>query len=49
MTGTGGIIEIQGTAEGSPFSREQAIGLLDLAAGGIGDLLEEQKSVLESL
>jgi ribonuclease PH len=49
MTGPGGIIEIQGTAEGSPFSREQAIGLLDLAAGGIGDLLEEQKSVLESL
>ena len=49
MTGTGGIIEIQGTAEGVPFSREQAIGLLDLAAGGIVDLLEEQKSALESL
>ncbi|MFL2541854.1 MAG: ribonuclease PH [Candidatus Latescibacterota bacterium] len=49
MTGTGGMIEIQGTAEGSPFSREQAIGLLDLAAGGIGNLLEEQKSVLENL
>ena len=49
MTGTGGIIEVQGTAEGRPFTRDQAIGLLDLAEVGIGSLLAEQRSILSVL
>ena len=36
MTGSGGIVEIQGTAEGRPFSEEQLTELLRLAKGGIG-------------
>ena len=49
MTGTGGLIEIQGTAEGRPFTREQAIGLLDMAAGGIDTLIAEQSAVLDGV
>jgi ribonuclease PH len=37
---------VQGTAEGLPFSREQMNGLLDLAEGGIRELLAAQKTVL---
>ena len=46
MTASGGIVEIQGTAEGSPFTRDQAIGLLDLAGEGIDSLLAAQRVVL---
>ena len=49
MTGTGGIIEVQGTAEGRPFTREQAIGLLDMAAGGIDTLIVEQSAVFDGI
>ncbi len=49
MTGTGGIIEVQGTAEGRPFTREQAIGLLDMAAGGIDTLIAEQSAVFDGI
>ena len=49
MTGTGGIIEVQGTAEGRPFTREQAIGLLDMAAGGIETLIAEQSAVFDGI
>lgn len=49
MTGSGGIVEVQGTAEGRPFTRAQAVELLDLAAGGIEDLLAVQQSVLSAL
>ena len=49
MTGSGGIVEVQGTAEGRPFTRAQAIELLDLAAVGIEDLLAVQQSVLSAL
>jgi ribonuclease PH len=38
MTGSGDFVEVQGTAEGTPFSRVQLDALLDLAAGGIADL-----------
>jgi len=38
-------IEIQGTAEGAPLSRGSLIGLLDLAEGGIIDLLNIQKKI----
>ena len=43
MTGTGGIIEIQGTAEQNPFSREEFTELTDLATKGIQELVELQK------
>ena len=49
MTGSGGIVEVQGTAEGRPFTRVQAIELLDLAALGIQRLLAVQQSVLSAL
>src|SRR5690606_32203647 len=40
MTGKGGIVEIQGTAEGEPFSEEQFHELLALARKGISRLVE---------
>ncbi len=46
MTGCGGIVEIQGTAEGDPFTRRQMNELLDLAETGIGELIAHQKEVL---
>ncbi len=46
MTGEGALVEVQGTAEGAPFSRANLDGLLDLAAAGIGELTEIQRSLL---
>ena len=46
MTGSGGIVEIQGTAEGRPFTEEQLSALLGLAKLGIGRLIELQKLVI---
>ena len=46
MTGSGGIVEIQGTAEGVPFTRGQMNQLLDLAGAGIGQLIARQKAAL---
>ncbi len=43
MTGNGGIVEIQGTAETSPFSHENFEALMGLAQKGIGELLQLQK------
>ncbi|WP_157016265.1 ribonuclease PH [Mesorhizobium xinjiangense] len=43
MTGKGGIVEIQGTAEGEPFSQAQFDELMDLARKGIARLVELQK------
>jgi ribonuclease PH len=43
MTGSGGIVEIQGTAEGQPFSEEEFAQLLSLARKGIGHLVDLQK------
>jgi len=48
MAEGGGIIEIQGTAEGAPFSREHLDSMIDLAAGGIKRLIEFQKKCLEA-
>ena len=48
MTGTGELVEIQGTAEGLPFNREQMNRLLDLAAGGVVRLLAAQQRALGS-
>lgn len=43
MTGKGGIVEVQGTAEGEPFSEEQFAALMDLAKKGIARLVDLQK------
>jgi ribonuclease PH len=43
MTGSGNLIEIQGTAEKVPFSEEQFLALLALARRGIGKLVDLQK------
>jgi len=46
LTGSGGLVEIQGTAEGAPFTEEQLVALLKLARKGIGELVTLQKDVL---
>jgi len=46
MTGAGGIVEIQGTAEGEPFTRPQMNTLADLAEAGIRRLIAAQQSAL---
>jgi ribonuclease PH len=46
MTGTGDLVEVQGTAEGAPFSRRQLESLIDLAGSGIQRLTEFQRRVL---
>jgi ribonuclease PH len=46
MTGSGGFVEVQGTAEGTPFSRTELDSLLELAATGVAQLVVEQKKAL---
>ena len=46
MTGSGGIVEIQGTAEGEPFSEATLAELLALAKKGIGELVAKQKAAI---
>jgi ribonuclease PH len=46
MGESGGFIEVQGTAEGAPFARDELDGMLDLAADGIGQLITLQKAAL---
>jgi len=46
MTGSGGLIEVQGTAEGHPFSRAELDALLALAEQGIFELVQVQKIAL---
>jgi len=48
MGESGGFIEVQGTAEGAPFAREELDGMLDLAAKGIDELITRQKEALAS-
>jgi ribonuclease PH len=47
MTGSGGIVEVQGTAEGEPFSRGELDALLALAQAGIADLVTRQQVALK--
>jgi ribonuclease PH len=49
MTDKGDFVELQGTAEGKPFSKETVDGLLVLADKGIKQLFEEQKEALKGL
>lgn len=46
MTEEGKMIEVQGTAEGEPFSHEELLELLALAKKGISDIVEVQKAAL---
>jgi ribonuclease PH len=46
MTGVGGMVEIQGTAEGTPFTRAELDALLVLAEKGIAEIIAAQKSTL---
>jgi len=48
MTGRGGIVEVQGTAEGEPFTREQMNALMDLATAGVRRLVAAQEGALAS-
>ncbi len=48
LTGSGGLVEVQGTAEGAPFSDEEFAKLLSLARKGIGELIALQKEALEA-
>jgi len=46
MTGSGGFVELQGTAEGEPFLRADMDAMLDLAQNGIRELIAKQKTAL---
>ena len=48
MTGRGGFVEVQGTAEAAPFTRSEMDALLSLAGQGIGELIAAQKRSLEA-
>ena len=45
-TGDGRFVEVQGTAEGAPFSREALDALLELAGQGIDELIARQRAVV---
>jgi ribonuclease PH len=47
MTGKGGIVEVQGTAEGKPFSKNELAKLLALGEKGIKTLIKKQKEALK--
>ena len=46
LTGSGGLIEVQGSAEGATFSRAQFDHLMDLAETGIAGLVAAQKAAI---
>jgi ribonuclease PH len=46
MTGTGGLVELQGTAEGEPFTRAELDAMVELAHKGIRELTAAQKAAL---
>jgi ribonuclease PH len=46
MTGSGGLVELQGSAEGSPFSESQLREMLALARKGVGELVAAQKAAV---
>ncbi len=47
MTGAGGFVEIQGTAEGAPFSRAEVDALIALAQQGIAQIVDAQRRALQ--
>ncbi len=46
MNQQGGFIEIQGSAEAEPFTREQSVTMLELAEKGIGEIIQKQQRIL---
>ncbi|HEY0336795.1 MAG TPA: ribonuclease PH [Burkholderiales bacterium] len=48
MTGSGGLVELQGTAEGEPFSRAELDAMMGLADKGIRELIAAQRAALKS-
>ena len=46
ITGSGGIVEVQGTAEAKPFTEDEFLELLRLAKGGVADLVAFQKQAI---
>ena len=46
ITGAGGLVEVQGTAEGAPFTKDQLLRLLALAEGGVTRLVALQKQAV---
>jgi len=46
MTGSGGLVELQGSAEGAPFSEEEFIGMLRFAKKGCEELVAAQKAAI---
>jgi ribonuclease PH len=46
MTGSGALVEVQGTAEGRPFTRAQMMAMLDLAERGVRELIAAQRAAL---
>ena len=46
MTSLGGFVEVQGTAEGAPFSRDELDAMLELAEGGIDELIALQREMV---
>ncbi|MEK7848895.1 MAG: ribonuclease PH, partial [Chloroflexota bacterium] len=49
MTNRGDLVEVQGTAEGRPFSKATLDSLMALAGKGIGELLQAQRAAMDSL
>ncbi|MBI4194384.1 MAG: ribonuclease PH [Betaproteobacteria bacterium] len=47
MTASGGLVEVQGTAEGHPFTRGQMDAMMDLAGKGIRELVATQRAALQ--
>lgn len=48
MTGSGGFVELQGTAEGAPFSRAEMDALVSLGSAGIAELVAQQRLALSA-
>ena len=46
MTGSGGLVEVQGSAEGAPFSEAELLQMMALARAGIVQLVGLQKAAL---
>ena len=46
ITATGGLVEVQGTAEGKPFSEDEFLRLLQLAKSGVGQLVALQRQAV---
>ena len=49
MTGSNRLVEVQATAEQTPFTNEQLSQMLELARRGVADLISRQKAMLQDL